>query len=172
MRGGRGNGEPCGIWLQQTMTYLIIKWIHILSSTVIFGTGLGSAFWMFVANRSKNVPAIAFATRTVVLADWLFIAPTAVIQPVTGLYLVHLASYPLTAPWLVAAIVLYIFSAACWLPVVWIQIRMKQLANAALAANEPLPPQYWALDRWWIILGSLAFPAFIVIFWLMVFTPS
>lgn len=166
------------------MLFLCVKWLHILSATVIFGTGLGSAFWMFVANRSarsksgsvsasKEVThAIAFATRTVVLADWLFIAPTAVFQPLSGLWLVHLSGYSLSMTWLWVSLALYVFAGACWLPVVWIQIRMKRLAAAALANNEPLPPSYWAYDRWWIVLGSLAFPAFVVIFWLMVFRPS
>ena len=154
------------------MAYLIVKWLHILSSTVLFGTGIGSAFWMFVANRSRNLNAIVFACRTVVLADWLFTTPAVIFQPLSGLYLVHAAAYPLTAPWLIAAMCLYVFAGLCWLPVVWIQIRMKRLAETALAENTDLPDAYWRFDRWWIILGSLAFPAVVVIFWLMVFTPG
>lgn len=154
------------------MAYLIVKWLHILSSTVLFGTGIGSAFWMFVANRSRNVAAIAFACRTVVLADWLFTTPAVIFQPLSGLYLVYAANYHLTQPWLVAAIALYLFAGACWLPVVWIQLKMKRLAGAALMAGEDLPAAYWRYDRWWIGLGALAFPAVVVIFWLMVFTPG
>ncbi len=154
------------------MTYLIVKWLHILSSTVLFGTGIGSAFWMFVANRSRNVQAIVFACRTVVLADWLFTTPAVIFQPLSGFYLIHAAGFPVTAPWILAALCLYAFAGACWLPVVWIQLRMKRLAEAALAVGEDLPALYWTYDRWWIALGSMAFPAVVVIFWLMVFTPG
>ena len=154
------------------MTYLIVKWLHILSSTVLFGTGIGSAFWMFVANRSRNLPTIVFACRTVVLADWLFTTPAVIFQPLSGLFLVHAAAYHLNQPWLVGAIILYLFAGACWVPVVWIQVKMKQLAESALAAGEDLPAAYWRYDRWWIALGSLAFPLVVAIFWLMVFTPG
>lgn len=154
------------------MLYLTLKWLHVLSATVLFGTGIGSAFWMFTANRSKDLRAIVFACRTVVLADWLFTTPAVIFQPVSGVWLAKLAGYPLSATWLVAAICLYIFAGACWLPVVWIQIRMKRLAEQALVSNADLPPQYWRYDRWWIALGCLAFPAVAAIFWLMVFTPG
>ena len=154
------------------MAYLVVKWLHILSSTVLFGTGIGSAFWMFVANRSRNVAAIAFACRTVVLADWLFTTPAVIFQPLSGLFLVHAAAYHLNQPWLVSAIILYLAAGACWVPVVGIQIRMKRLAEAALAAGTDLPEAYWRYDRWWIALGCLAFPMVVAIFWLMVFTPG
>lgn len=154
------------------MAYLIVKWLHILSSTVLFGTGVGSAFWMFAANRSRNLPAIVFACRTVVLADWLFTTPAVIFQPLSGLYMVHAAGFQMSAPWLVAALVLYVFAGLCWLPVVWLQIRMKRLAETALAENQSLPALYWIYDKWWIGLGCLAFPAVVVIFWLMVFMPG
>ncbi len=154
------------------MLYLTLKWLHVLSATVLFGTGVGSTFWMFTANRTKDLRAIVFACRTVVLADWLFTTPAVIFQPVSGVWMAKLAGYPLSAAWLVAAICLYVFAGACWLPVVWLQIRMKRLAEQALAAGEDLPAQYWAYDRWWIGLGCMAFPAVVVIFWLMVFTPG
>lgn len=151
------------------MLYLCVKWLHVLSSTVLFGTGVGTAFCMLMANRTRDLNAIRFATRTVVTADWLFTTPAVIVQPMTGYMLARLAGYPLSTPWLVAAIILYIFAGACWLPVVWIQLRMKALAQAA---TDALPEEYWRYNLWWLILGSLAFPAVMVIFWLMVFTPS
>jgi uncharacterized membrane protein len=151
------------------MLYLCVKWLHILSSTVLFGTGVGTAFFMLMANRARDVSAIRFATRTVVVADWLFTTPAVIIQPVTGYMLAKMAGYPLATPWLVIAIALYFFAGACWLPVVWIQLRMKALAQAA---TDVLPDAYWRYNLGWLILGSLAFPAVVVIFWLMVFTPS
>jgi len=97
------------------MEYLLVKWVHVLSSTLLFGTGLGSAFYMFFTNRSYDVRAIAVVSRRVVIADWLFTTPTAVIQPATGFYLLHLAGMPLSARWVVWSIALYIVAGACWL---------------------------------------------------------
>lgn len=153
------------------MTYLLIKWIHILSSTILFGTGIGSAFYMFMANRRKEVAGIYFATRHVVIADWLFTTPAAIVQFITGLWLTHLLGYPLTQPWIMLSLIFYFFTGACWLPVVWIQMKMRDMAQIALEKNAALPARYWRMDKWWITLGALAFPTMVGIFYLMVFKP-
>jgi uncharacterized membrane protein len=153
------------------MEYFVAKWIHILSATILFGTGLGSAFYLFMANRRKDVVAIHVAVSHVVIADWLFTTPAIVIQFATGLWLLHLTGYAFTDRWVRWAIALFIFAGACWIPVVWMQIRMRAMARAALQTGTPLPEAYWRLDRWWIVAGSLAFPAVVVIFWLMVAKP-
>jgi uncharacterized membrane protein len=153
------------------MDYLLLKWIHIVSSTILFGTGIGSAFFMFMANRRKDVAGIYFATRHVVIADWLFTTPSVIIQLLSGLYLVHLGGYSLTDGWIMWGLALYFFAGACWLPVVWMQIQMRNMAKMALESKTPLPPRYWKMDKWWITLGSLAFPAIMVAFWLMVVKP-
>lgn len=153
------------------MDYLLLKWIHVLSSTILFGTGIGSAFYLFMANRRKDIAGIYFAARHVVIADWLFTTPSVIIQLVSGLYLVHLGGYHLTDGWIMWGLILYFFAGACWLPVVWMQIKMRDMAKAALDTGTPLPQRYWQYDRWWIILGSLAFPAIVVVFWLMVAKP-
>ena len=154
------------------MEYLIVKWLHVLSSTVLFGTGLGSAFYMFFTNRSREVRAIAIVTRRVVIADWLFTTPTAIIQPVTGFWLLHLASTPWTTAWVFWSLVLYVIAGACWLPVVWIQIRMAEMAEHAAAAGTELPARFWRYHAAWAALGGPAFIAFIAIFFLMVVKPS
>jgi uncharacterized membrane protein len=153
------------------MDYLLIKWVHILSSTILFGTGIGSAFFMFVVNRKRDVAVIAAVTRYVVIADWLFTSPAVVVQLVTGGLLMHEAGYALHEGWIQWGVGLYVFVGMCWLPVVWIQIQMRDMARAALETSTPLPARYWQLDRWWIILGSLAFPAVVVIFYVMVVKP-
>ena len=152
--------------------YFVVKWLHILSSTLIFGTGLGSAFFMFAASRGRNVAALAFVARHVVTADWIFTTPAVVFQFPSGLYLAHLGGYDITAGWLAGALGLYVFAGACWLPVVWMQIRMRDMAAMALETGEELPRRYQDYFRWWIILGSLAFPAVAAIFWLMVAKPG
>ena len=153
------------------MEYVVVKWLHILSSTFLFGTGIGSAWYMLFANISRDVRAIAVVSRNVVVADWLFTATTAVIQPATGFYMIHLAGYPFHSTWIMWSVALYVLAGACWLPVVWIQMRLRDLAAEAARTNTDLPPQYWRLFKTWVALGVPAFAAFVVIFWLMVAKP-
>ena len=153
------------------MNYLLVKWIHILSSTILFGTGIGSAFYLFMANRRKDIAGIYFATRHVVIADWLFTTPAIILQLITGLWLVHKMGYNLREGWIALALFLYFFAGACWIPVVTMQIKMRDMAKAALDNGTLLPAAYWRMDKWWVTLGSLAFPAIMVIFYLMVLKP-
>jgi uncharacterized membrane protein len=154
------------------MSYLVVKWIHILSSTFLFGTGLGSAFYMFFTSLSRDVRATAVVVRYVVIADWLFTTPSVILQPLSGLYLVHLAGFPLTSAWLAWSLVLYVLAGACWLPVVWMQIKMRDMAQAAVAADgAELPPLYWRYMRWWVALGVIAFVSLVAVFYLMVAKP-
>ena len=154
------------------MEYLAVKWLHILSSTFLFGTGIGSAFYMLFTSVSRDVRAIAVVSRYVVLADWIFTSSTIVLQPLTGFYLIHLAGFPLQSAWIMWSIGLYFFAGACWLPVVWIQYQMHRLAEAAASAGEPLPPAYHRLYRWWFGLGWPAFAAVIGIYGLMLAKPT
>jgi uncharacterized membrane protein len=152
--------------------YLTVKWIHILSSVVLVGTGFGSAYYMFFVNRSKNIVTQAIVSKLVVRADWWFTSPTVVLQPVTGLYLAHLSGWPLTTPWLAASIGLFLFAGICWLPVVWLQIRMAATANNALQKDCELPDIYSRYARYWEYLGYPAFIAMLMTFYLMVAKPT
>jgi uncharacterized membrane protein len=154
------------------VTYLVVKWLHILSSTLLFGTGLGSAFYMFFASRTRDPRVVAQVVRLVVIADFAFTTPTIILQPATGFWLVHLAGYPLTSRWLVWTYALYLLAGAAWLPVVWMQIRMRDLAIAAAATGAPLPPAYDRMLRAWVALGVVAFAALVLVYWLMVYKPS
>ena len=154
------------------MEYLVIKWIHIISSTLLFGTGIGSAFYLLVASWRGDAHSVYFVARHVVIADWLFTATSIVIQPVTGFYLVHLAQIPLATRWLHWSIVLYVIAALCWLPVIWLQMRMRDLARDADAASKKLPDTYWRCFRWWFALGVPAFFALLAVFYLMVVKAS
>src|SRR6202012_1602531 len=133
--------------------------------------GIGIAFSLYRANRKKDVAAIHFAASHVVIADWLFTTPAIVVQLITGLWLMHLTGYTFSERWILWALALYVFAGLCWLPVVWMQIKMRDLAKAAIATGTPLPELYWRLDVWWIVAGALAFPAVGVIFYLMVAKP-
>lgn len=153
------------------MLYSFLKWVHIISSTFLFGTGLGSAFYLFCADRTKNVHAIAFATKYVVLADWLFTTPAVIIQPLTGFWMIALVNYALSSTWIWVSLILYVLTGACWLPVVWLQIRMRDLARHALQNKTELPALYHRYMNYWFWLGWPAFIAVIIIFYLMTFKP-
>jgi uncharacterized membrane protein len=150
------------------MEYIIVKWIHILSSTLLFGTGIGSAFYMLFTSLTKDTRAIAIVVRNVVRADWLFTTPTIIIQPLTGFYLVHLAGFPLSSQWIVWSVILYLIAGLCWLPVVWLQIQMKKMAQLAVVNNTVLPERYWQYLKIWVGLGIPAFAALVIVFYLMV----
>lgn len=139
------------------MDLLILKWLHICSSTLLFGTGLGTAFFKFAADRSRDARLVAGVNRTVVLADWLFTAPTVIVQPLTGYWLIQAYGYPPDAPWLLVSYALFALAGLCWLPVVWLQIRMRDDSAAAAAAGLPLGERYWRDARLWFWLGVPAF---------------
>ncbi|MCJ9429940.1 DUF2269 family protein [Kordiimonas marina] len=153
-------------------TYSLIKAIHVIGSTVLFGTGLGIAFFMFMGQRAPDMAARVFAARWTVRADYIFTAPAVILQPLTGFWLIHLGGYGLGEPWLVAVYILYLIAGACWLPVVWLQIKMKQMLTEAHAADTPLPETFQRYFRLWFLLGWPAFISLILVFYLMVAKPA
>lgn len=150
------------------MSYTGVKTLHILSMVLLFGTGLGSAYYKWMADRSGHVAHIAATNRHVVLADWLFTTPTLVIQPLTGWWMAQRLGLDLHTPWIVASLGLYALAGACWLPVVALQIRMQRLAETAALRGQPLPAAYARLARWWFWLGVPAFAAMVLVVALMV----
>jgi uncharacterized membrane protein len=154
------------------LSYLVLKWIHVLSSTLLFGTGLGSAYYMLVTSLTRDARAVSVVVRQVVLADWLFTSTAIVVQPVTGVLMARMAGWPLSTPWIAWTIILYLLAGACWLPVVWLQLRMRDMAQEAVATGTQLPARYWCFLRYWVMLGIPAFLALVVVFYLMVAKPS
>ncbi|MGD9598473.1 MAG: DUF2269 family protein [Steroidobacteraceae bacterium] len=152
-------------------TYLILKWLHVISSTVLFGTGAGIAFFFLRAQRSRDVRVIAAVAREVVRADLLFTAMAVLLQPVTGFALLLQMGYPLWTSWIVASLVLYVLIGACWLPVVWLQVRMRDIAAHCASQGVALPVLYFQYYRWWFALGWPAFLGVLVVFYLMVAKP-
>ena len=152
--------------------YYTLKAIHIVSSTVLFGTGLGTAFFKWTVDRSRSVAAIRVVSERVVLADWLFTSPAIAVQAVTGIALARLMGFPLTHGWVACAIGLYCIAGLCWLPVVWLQMRMRDLARDSDSQGMPLAPTHWVYARVWFWLGVPAFLSLVVVFWLMVAKPS
>jgi len=152
--------------------FLLLKVAHVIGATVLLGTGAGIAFFMLMAHRTKDAALIAHTAGTVVIADALFTATAVVLQPLTGAALATLAGYPLFHGWIAISLVLYLITGAFWLPVVWIQIRMRNLARAAAQRDEPPPAAYYALWRVWFAFGFPAFAAVLGIIWLMVVKPS
>lgn len=153
-------------------TYLILKWAHVLSSTILFGFGAGTAWYLWNAHLTRDPPTIASVGRMVVRADWIFTGTSGIVQPVTGIWLAHLAGWSLTEPWLLTALVLYAIAFACWVPVVWLQIKAQRLAEQAWEKGAPLGPEYGRAMRWWFALGWPAFLGLIATFWLMIAKPA
>ncbi len=153
------------------MTFLTLKTIHILSAFLLFGTGLGSAFYKYSADRSGYLPHIVHTNKNVVLADWLFTTPTVIIQPVTGLLMVNQLNLTITTPWVMMSLILYLIAGICWLPVVVLQIKMRTLSQQALNDASSLPAHYYRYARIWFWLGVPAFMAIFVVILLMVFKP-
>ena len=150
------------------MDLIVVKYLHVLSSTFLFGTGVGTAFYLFFISRTRDARVVAVVARHVVIADWLFTATTIVFQPASGLYLAHRLSIPLGTPWLYWSIVLFLIAAACWLPVVWLQMRLRDVAIAAAGQGRELPARYARLLGTWTALGVPALVSFLAIFYMMV----
>lgn len=149
--------------------YLLLKWLHVISATLLFGTGLGSAFYMWRAYRGGGSAVLAAVAREVVRADWIFTTPAVVLQPLSGLGLAATAGYTFDQLWLWLSLALYVAVGVFWIPVVFIQIRVRDLA--ATAAPGPLPVSVHRLMGWWYRLGWPAFLLVIAIMGLMIWRP-
>lgn len=154
------------------MAFDLLRWVHVLGATLLFGTGIGIAFFMLFAHRTGDARLIAHVANSVVIADFVFTATAVVIQPVTGVALAYGMGWSLREPWIATSIALYIVTGACWLPVVWIQIRLRDLARNAARRGEPLSGQYHRLFRIWFFLGFPAFFSVLAILWLMIARPT
>lgn len=152
--------------------HLALKYVHIIGAVVLLGTGAGIAFFMLMANRTGNAAVIAAVARIVVVADFLFTATAVAAQPITGVLLAWTMGYALDESWIVLSILLYLVTGAFWLPVVWMQTRMRDLAAAAAREGQPLPEAYHRLFRLWYYCGFPAFAAVLAIFWLMTAKPQ
>ena len=153
-------------------TYLWLKTIHIISSTVLFGTGIGIAYFKWAVDRRADVRAIRVVSERVVIADWLFTMPAVIVQPLTGIAMALEGGYPLFQGWLAWSLALYVVAGACWVPVVWLQLQMRELARFADAGNTELDQRYWRYARYWFGLGVPAFVALLIVYALMVFKPG
>jgi uncharacterized membrane protein len=154
------------------MLYLALKFLHVVGAAVLLGTGAGIAFFMLQAHRSKDAILVAGVARIVVQADFIFTAAAVVLQPITGSLLASRAGFPMTQGWIGLSIVLYVVTGMFWLPVVWMQMRMRRLASQAASERAPLPQTYRRLFRLWFAFGFPAFGAVLGIFWLMIAKPQ
>ena len=150
----------------------LIKWLHVIGAAVLLGTGSGIAFFMLMAHLTGNIGLIAGVVRIVVIADFLFTATAVVAQPITGVALTYIGGYSLGEGWIVLSILLYVFTGVFWLPVVWMQWRIGELAGRAMRDGTPLPPRYYRLFKTWFAFGFPAFAAVLSIFWLMIARPA
>ena len=152
--------------------YLLVKWVHIISSTVLFGFGAGTAWYFWSAHLTGDPVIVARVGRMVVRADWIFTGSSGIVQPVSGVILAHLVGYSLLEPWLLITYGLYALAFLCWAPVVRLQIKAQRLAQAALESGEMLGAEYRRTMQLWFLLGWPAFLGLIGVFWLMVAKPA
>lgn len=150
----------------------ILRWTHVIGATVLFGTGAGIAFFMLMAQRTGRADLVAHVAGTVVVADTIFTATAVVVQPISGVLLARALGWPLSEGWIVLSLLLYVVTGLFWLPVVWIQIRIRNLARQAAIENRPLPAEEKHLFRIWFACGFPAFAAVLAIVWLMVARPA
>jgi uncharacterized membrane protein len=154
------------------MMYFFLKFLHVIGACVLLGTGAGIAFFMLMAHLTGRAAVIAGVARIVVIADFLFTATAVAAQPITGLLLIHVVGYSVWDRWIFWSLILYLVTGAFWLPVVWMQMRLRDLAAAAASTGGPLPPSYDRLFWWWFAFGFPAFGAVLAIFWLMIAKPA
>jgi uncharacterized membrane protein len=152
--------------------YFIVKYLHVLGAIVILGTGTGIAFFMLMAHRSRDVAFIARTAATVVIADLLFTLSAVVLQPLSGGLLMALSATSVAERWLASSLGLYVVAGLFWIPVVFMQMEMRDLARAAAAASQPLPQRYFALFRRWMMFGIPGFGSVMIILWLMIAKPE
>lgn len=152
-------------------TYLVLKYVHVLTAAVLLGTGAGIAYFMFTACLSRNIEALRVVARNVILADWIFTATAVVLQPVTGAWMMIERGWPFTSNWFIVTAMLYVATGACWIPVVFLQYRMARLANDA-TSFEALGPEFNRAFRWWVALGVPAFGMVLALYAIMIFKPG
>ena len=152
--------------------YVLIKWLHLVGAAVLLGSGIAIAFHLWITVRGKDAAAIAAAARATVLADFVFTLPAIVLQPLTGAALAWAMGYPLGSPWIVASFALYLVAGACWIPVVFIQLKLRALAEKSALEGSPPGDEFHRLARLWFVLGWPAFLAVGAIFWLMIARPA
>ena len=154
------------------MLYFVLKFLHVIGASVLLGTGAGIAFFMLMAHLDGRPAVVAGVARIVVIADFVFTATAVIVQPITGVLLVRNVGYSLFDAWIFWSIILYLITGAFWLPVVWMQMRLRDLAAAAVRENTTLPRQYHTLFWCWFAFGFPAFGAVVAIFWLMIARPQ
>jgi uncharacterized membrane protein len=154
------------------MMYFALKFLHLIGAAVLLGTGAGIAFFMLLGHFTGKPATIAAIARIVVIADFVFTATAVIVQPITGWLLAREIGYALTDAWVMWSIVLYIVTGMFWLPVVWMQMRIRDLAAQAANTGTPLPRAYHRLFWWWFAFGFPAFAAVLAIYWLMITKPQ
>jgi uncharacterized membrane protein len=154
------------------LPYLILKYLHVVGAMVLLGTGVGIAFFMLMAHLSREARFVARTASVVVLADFIFTATAVIAQPITGYLLIRETGTSIADGWVVASLTLYVLTGVFWLPVIWMQMRMRDLADQAASAGRDLPAAYHRMFRWWFAFGFPGFGSVMVIVWLMIAKPS
>ena len=152
--------------------YFALKFMHVIGTAVLLGTGAGIAFFLLMAHRTRKATVVVTVARIVVIADFVFTATAVVMQPVTGVLLAWDIGFSLHESWILLSILLYFVTGAFWIPVVFMQIRMRDLALTSVREGRALPAEYHRLARRWFVFGFPAFGTVLAIIWLMITKPT
>lgn len=148
------------------MDYLTLKIIHILSATIMIGTGLGSAFYLFVSYKTALFTTVKDVLKIVIIADLIFTTPSVIVQLVTGLMLADRLNLTNTRwYWVVLSISFLVL--VLWLGAVVIQYRLKRI----IIDKKSLPALFDKLMSIWFYLGVPSFGLAIFLYYLMIYKP-
>ncbi len=150
-----------------------LKLLHILSAVVMTGTGIGLAYFLFLAVLTKKQEALVAIARWVIWGDWLFTLPAIITQIISGLLLVERLGWSFASVGMHWILTLYALMLVCWLPVIVIQYKLYHISLKILTEGQDVHchPSFKRLFRLWVLLGSIAFVCVLLLFWIMIFKP-
>ncbi|MBX8499589.1 DUF2269 family protein [Pseudomonas lijiangensis] len=150
------------------MTYLLLKYTHIIAAIFLFGFGMGSYLYLIAASRTGNPHVIAHVARMVVRFDTWITTPAGFLQIITGYLLTRIMGLPLTTEWVLTSLVIFLCVGSLWLPVLVLQKQLQTMALTAVHSGAELGAEYQSVYRKWFWLGVPGFAGMFVIVLIMV----
>jgi uncharacterized membrane protein len=147
--------------------YLILKWVHVLLAIAAIGANLTYGVWL--AQGRRNPQHLAFALRGVKILDDRIANPSYAMLLITGVALAFIGGLPLTTPWILSALVVYValllVGLAGYTPTLRRQVQLAE-------AGQIDSPEYAALAQRGTVLGIVLALLVVVITFFMVVKPS
>ncbi|MDP6673992.1 MAG: DUF2269 family protein [Gammaproteobacteria bacterium] len=144
--------------------YFVLKWLHIGSICIAFGSNVTHIFWIIAANRDPVHRANIL--RLVKKIDDRLSVPAWVIATICGATM-WLWQWPVNSSWVIVSLVLTVILTAMGISFGPFMIKWINLAKNTSPDNQPLLTLSRRLTIWWISISLTVF----VILYLMVFKP-